>query len=164
MHARPSTHRDAGFTLVEALLGLLLVTALVVGVSDLLVVAIGVVREARQDTSASFAAARRLESLIAAIDSGVPVALSPDDALDTAAAGFNDVVDAAGRVVGTPGADQAGVFRRRWRVRPLPSDPARALVIQVRVLTFRRAAEAVAVQAGASRSGDLLVTTVRRAP
>ena len=157
MSAGRVTHTDDGFTLIEALVGLLMVSGVVVGVCHLLVVSLGGIRDARIDGGATLAAMQRLETLLSAVESGAPVASSPADALETDTPGFSDTVDAAGTVGGAEAA-----YRRRWRVRPLPAGPAGAWILEVRVLTLERVGQASAVTPSSRQTGDIVVTTMRR--
>jgi type II secretory pathway pseudopilin PulG len=120
------TNSNDGFTLVEALVGLAFVSALVAGLANLVVVATGLVRDARDDTNASALAVQTIEQLRSAIAAGMAVPSSPPTALDEDVPGFSDSTEA---------------YVRRWRVAPLPSDVSSRRVLQVRVLAARRIAD-----------------------
>jgi type II secretory pathway pseudopilin PulG len=163
MSARRSTTRDAGFTLVEALVGLLLVSGVAAGTSCLLVVVLTSVRDARDEATATLLAIQRLEQIGSLLESGGAVTASPDNALEFDAPGFSDRVDAAANLVTGGGPSGAAVFVRRWRVAAVA--PPGSWTIQVRVLVSRRAAAATAPAAGGARSpGEVLLTTVRSGP
>jgi type II secretory pathway pseudopilin PulG len=162
MSARRSTTRDAGFTLVEALVGLLLVSGVAAGASYLLIVVLTSVRDARDEVTATLLAIQRLEQITSAIESGAAVTASPDNALEVDAAGFSDRVDAAANPE-TSAASAGAAFVRRWRVAPVASPGA--WTIQVRVIVSRRAAATPAPASGGARSpGEVLLATVRRVP
>jgi type II secretory pathway pseudopilin PulG len=165
MSARRSTIREAGFTLVEALIALLLVAGVAAGTSYLLVVSAGAMRDARDEASATLLAVQRLEQIASAVDAGAAVAASPDNALEVDAPGFSDRVDAAGNPESGAGPSSATVFVRRWRVVPLGA-PAGAWTIQVRVLLPRVAAGGANIVAdgGARSPGDVLLMSTRRRP
>jgi len=120
------SQRDDGFTLIEALLGLAFVSVLTAGLAHLVVVAAGLTRDARDDTSASVLAVQKIEQLRSAIAAGTSVASSPADALDADVPGFSDRTEA---------------YLRRWRVASLPSDASSRRILQVRVLAARRIAD-----------------------
>jgi type II secretory pathway pseudopilin PulG len=163
MSARRSTTRDAGFTLVEALVGLLLVSGVAAGASYLLIVVLTSVRDARDEVTATLLAIQRLEQITSAIESGAAVTASPDNALEVDAAGFSDRVDAAANPETSAAPSAGAAFVRRWRVAPVASPGA--WTIQVRVIVSRRAAATPAPASGGARSpGEVLLATVRRVP
>jgi len=120
-----------------------LVATSAAGLAELFVVAARVTQASRIDTAATFAAQAKmaqLRMLTWAYDpagTGEPVsdlglAWSPETALTANVDGFADYVDAAGvSVGGSTEAPRDGVYLRRWSIRPLPSDPANGLVLQV---------------------------------
>ena len=140
------TQTDRGFTLVEALVGLAFVAVLTAGLANLIVVATGLMRDARDDTNASLLAVQKIEQLRASISAGVSVASSPANALDEDTAGFSDRTDA---------------YVRRWRVAPLASDVSSRRVVQVRVLAARRLAdEPIGANIRPRAPGEVLLTTI----
>ena len=158
---------EAGFTIVEVLIALMLVASIATGVAQLFHVAVASTQSARHQTSTSALAVQKLEQLRAlrwtlAPDTGLPdhdasTDLSTDPATNTGAGlssspagtlaantpGYVDYLDARGTWVGT-GATPPGraVYIRRWSINPLPSDPGNTLLLQVLVTTIRRANQA----------------------
>ena len=166
MSAERTDNGDTGFTLVEALVGLLLVSALAAGVGHLLVMTLTATRDAREATSAVLLASQKLEALLALAVSDAGLSASPGDTLDTDTPGHVDVVDTAGQDVPSLSAPRySPVYTRRWRVSPLSSDPSRLWLVQVRVMTLSRAAMGETMAANGARvPGDVLLTTVKRRP
>jgi Tfp pilus assembly protein PilV len=107
--------RQRGFSIVEAVIAAGILIGALAALVQLAVMSRRVTRGASMQSSAALFAVDKLEELRG---SAWP-AQSPADALDRDIDGFADRV--------------AGVTRR-WSVRPLPSVPAEALVLQVRVL------------------------------
>jgi len=113
------------------------------GLAELFSVASRVTQASRVDTVATLAAEAKMADLRArtwaynADGSGVAVsdaglALSPATALSASVDGYADYLDASGVEVGRGVVPpRAGVYLRRWSIRPLPADPANALVLQV---------------------------------
>jgi prepilin-type N-terminal cleavage/methylation domain-containing protein len=148
---------DAGFTIVEVLVAMLLIATAALGAAGLFDVAVQSSATARVRTGATLLASQKMEQLLALTwrfdpsGSGVPesdltsdlsydpprsggtgLGLSPAGTLGVSTPGYADYVDASGRWVGqgaTPPA--AAVFARRWSIRPLPADPVDGRVIQV---------------------------------
>jgi len=140
------TQRDAGFTLVEALVGLAFVSVLTAALANLVVIATGLTRDALDDTKASVLAVQKIEQLRAAIVNGMSVGSSPANALDEDVSGFADRTDA---------------YVRRWRVSPLPSDVSSRRVLQVRVLAARRIADVPAGPTSRARvPGEVILATI----
>ena len=151
-----------GFTLVEVLLAM---TLLVVGVSTLASLTALATRAntaAITTTRASLLATQKMEQLRALTwgydAAGRPIAdtttdltmfppggggaglsVAPAGALLQNTFGYCDFLDASGTPLGA-GTDPPAraTFVRRWSIEPLPSNPAHALVLQVRVMRARR--------------------------
>jgi type II secretory pathway pseudopilin PulG len=150
---------SAGFTLVEVIIAMGLLTAVSLGVAQLFAASTRANLSARTRTSTTAIAEQKMEqirSLTWAFDlagTGLPVSdtttnlsvypltpngsglnPSPSDALDQNVTGFFDYVDSAGNWVGT-GTTRPGtaVYVRRWSITPLPTNPNNTLVIQVLV-------------------------------
>ena len=130
-----------GFSLVEVLVAMALVSTTAVGLAELFAVSSRVVLASRVDTVATFAAESKMAELRGLTwtydpaGTGLSVAdadlaWSPSSTLAGNVDGFADYVDASGASLGTQ-PTPARVYVRRWSIRPLPSDPANALVLQV---------------------------------
>lgn len=182
--------RDDGFSLIEVLVALIVVTTAVMGTAGMLVVAARAARDARTQSVAVVLASQKLEQLRAlewsaddwtghgapASDTATDVARdppaagggglseSPPGSLLVNVPGFVDFLDASGRWVGSgASAPPRAAFIRRWAIGRLPDDPAgNTLVVQVLVTTVVR--DAAILRGGGPRRrylGDALVTTVR---
>ncbi|MCC7009332.1 MAG: prepilin-type N-terminal cleavage/methylation domain-containing protein [Acidobacteria bacterium] len=100
-----------GFTLIEVLIALNLVTIALSVVGALLGLSIRASEEARARTIAALLARQKLESLRS---SPAPLALAPG-ALDSNVAGFFDVVDSSGQPFASgSNVPFAGLYVRRW--------------------------------------------------
>lgn len=149
----------AGFSLVEVLISMAILTAVSLGVAQLFAVSSRANLIARGQTSTTAMAEQKLEQLRAltwgfdADGQGLPVSdtttnlsvdppaatggglnPSPVNSLEANTAGYVDFLDAHGTYVGTgstpPG---SAAFIRRWSIRPLPTNPNNTLVLQVLV-------------------------------
>jgi prepilin-type N-terminal cleavage/methylation domain-containing protein len=157
---------DAGFSLVEVLIAIGVLTAVSLGVAQLFALATTTNLTAKGQTSASILAAQKMEQLRgltwgfdqdpAAL--GLPVSdtttdlsvdppaaagtglnPSPAGSLESNVPGFVDFLDAFGNWTGngaTP--PPTAVYVRRWSIEPLPTNPNNTLVFQVMVTTIRR--------------------------
>jgi prepilin-type N-terminal cleavage/methylation domain-containing protein len=180
---------EAGFTLVEVLVALVIVTCAALGLAELVTVAVRAAGAARSLTSCTTLAVQKMEQLKALTwsfadagvasppvsdtttdlsyepptDTGRGIGSSPPGALDRNTPGYVDFLDADGRWVGTGVTPPApAVFIRRWSIEPLPADPDDSLMLQVLVTR-------VVVERGVSIGidgrrlpllGDALVSTV----
>ena len=108
-----------GFTLIEVLVATALFVTVALGSAHLFGLAVGHEIASRQQLTMGVLAARKIDELSAAAAGGA-LAVSPADALDVDAVGFNDVVVDAG----TP-------FARRWRVSAVPGYPSTAVVMLI---------------------------------
>lgn len=102
----------------------------------------------------------------AAAQGGGGLSAGPANALDADCPGFVDHVDEWGRWVGA-GSPPPGrtVYTRRWRVDPLPADPANTLVIRVIVFARPRGARAADPRGPSVPEGArLLVLRTRYSP
>lgn len=180
---------DAGFSLIEVLVAMLILAPAAIGAAGLVTIAARAVRDARMESTAVVLASQKLEQLRTlewtaddlgrggspssdrttdltrdpAVGGGRGLSASPLGVLAGNVAGFVDYLDSAGAWVGTgPTPPPSAVFIRRWAVTPLPADPADTLVLQVLVTNVTRDAS---VQHGpgprARLGGEALVTTVR---
>jgi len=177
-----------GFSLVEVLISMGLLTAVSLGVAQMFGLSVRSNLVARGATSTTALAQQRLEQL-RALTWGfdlegqglplsdtttnlavVPVAAngsglnpSPSDSLEQNTAGFVDFLDANGAWVGTgttpPG---TAVYIRRWSIQPLPTNPNNTLVFQVLVTPVASEASRVASAFTRTRmAGDALITSVK---
>ncbi len=187
MRARFNSN-SRGFSLVEVLVAMGLLTAVSLGVAQLFALSTRANVIAKSQTSTTAMAEQKLEqlrSLTWGFDlagQGLPVSdtttnltvtpptqdgsglnPSPVDSLEQNTAGFVDFVDGAGAWVGagtTPPA--TAVYIRRWSIQPLPTNPNNTLVIQVLVTPV--ASEQARVESAFTRTrmaGDALLVTVR---
>jgi len=150
---------SSGFSLVEVLVSMGLLTAVSLGVAQLFAVSARANYVARGQTSTTVMAEQKLEQLRAltwgfdgegqglpvsdtttnlAVDpplsTGAGLNPSPSDALEQNTPGYVDYLDAAGAWVGTGvTAPPAAAYIRRWAIRPLPTNPNNTLVLQVLV-------------------------------
>lgn len=185
---RSSSSSNAGFTLVEVVIAMGLLTAVSLGVAQLFAASTRANLAARTRTSTTAMAEQKLEqirSLTWGFDSagqGLPVSdtstnltvypltndgtglnPSPSDALEQNTAGFFDFLDAAGNWVGT-GANipPTATYVRRWSITPLPTNPNNTLVIQVLVTPLANEQARVASQFTRTRMlGDSLLLSVK---
>ncbi len=155
----------SGFTIVEVLVAMIVVSCGIVGVAGLFVTTIRTVQEARIETSATSLATQKMEQLHALawdfdsrfpdslqtdtttdlsydppLDTGRGLLPSPPGTLDVNTPGYVDYVDDAGTWVGTGAMQPSGaVFVRRWSVQPFPLYPDTVLTFQVVVIPAARA-------------------------
>jgi prepilin-type N-terminal cleavage/methylation domain-containing protein len=183
-----SSFNSRGFSLVEVLVAMGILTVVSLGLAQLFAASTRVNIIARGQTSTTMLAEQKMEqirSLTWGFDStgqGLPVSdttsnltafpmtpdgtglnPSPADSLEHDTAGFVDFVDAGGAWVGTgntpPG---SAVYIRRWSIQPLPTNPNNTLVIQV--LVTPRSNEGARVASSNPRvrmPGDTLLVTVK---
>lgn len=177
-----------GFSLVEVLVAMGLLTVVSLGVAQLFALSTRANVIAKGATSTTAMAEQKLEqlrSLTWGFDlagQGLPLSdtttnltvtppthdgsglnPSPSDSLEQNTTGFVDFLDGAGTWVGTgstpPG---SAVYIRRWSIQPLPTNPNNTLVIQVLVTPVTN--EQARVDSAFSRkrmAGDALLVTVR---
>jgi prepilin-type N-terminal cleavage/methylation domain-containing protein len=187
MRAR-SNSNSRGFSLVEVLVAMGLLTAVSMGVAQLFALSTRANLIAKGATSTTSMAEQKLEQLRGLTwgfdleGQGLPLSdtttnlsvfppthdgsglnPSPVDALEQNTAGFVDFIDGNGAWVGTgstpPG---SAVYIRRWSIQPLPTNPNNTLVIQVLVTPV--ASEAARVGSAFTRTrmaGDAMLVTVR---
>lgn len=187
MRARFNSN-SRGFSLIEVLVSMGLLTAVSLGVAQLFALSTRANVIAKGATSTTAMAEQKLEqlrSLTWGFDlagQGLPLSdtttnltvtpptqdgsglnPSPVDSLEQNTAGFVDFVDGAGAWVGTGTTPPAtAVYIRRWSIQPLPTNPNNTLVIQVLVTPV--ASEQARVESAFTRTrmaGDALLVTVR---
>jgi prepilin-type N-terminal cleavage/methylation domain-containing protein len=177
-----------GFSLVEVLVAMGILTAVSLGVAQLFALSTRANVIAKGQTSTTAMAEQKLEQLrgltwgfdlqgqgLPLSDTSTNLAVyppghngsglnpSPSDALEQNTEGFVDFLDGNGAWVGTGSTPPASaVYIRRWSIQPLPTNPNNTLVIQVLVTPV--ASEAARVQSAFTRTrmaGDALLVTVR---
>jgi type II secretory pathway pseudopilin PulG len=186
--AQARSSSSNGFSLVEVLISMGLLTAVSLGVAQLFAVSTRANYVARGQTSTTAMAEQKLEQLRAltwGFDSegqGLPVSdtttnlavdppsatgaglnPSPSNALEVNTPGYVDFLDANGVYVGTgitpPG---SAVYIRRWTIRPLPTNPNNTLVLQVLVTPVANEGSRVAGPGPRRRMpGDALLLSVK---
>lgn len=147
--------RQAGFTLIDAVLALAILACVSGGVFAALAGGRAVAMRGRHEAVAAALAASRLAELRAATftspptadDAGLPD--TPADALWRDRDGCVDYLDAAGRPIGDGGARPAA-YVRRWRIARRGSAGAELAVLAVLVAPIAEAARAA--QAGDPRT------------
>jgi type II secretory pathway pseudopilin PulG len=186
--AQARSSSSNGFSLVEVLISMGLLTAVSLGVAQLFAVSTRANYVARGQTSTTAMAEQKLEQLRAltwGFDSdgqGLPVSdtttnlavdppsatgaglnPSPSTALEVNTPGYVDFLDAHGAYVGTGATPPASAaYIRRWAIRPLPTNPNNTLVL--RVLVTPVASEGSRVAAAGPRRrmpGDALLLSVK---
>lgn len=183
-----SNSSSRGFSLVEVLISMGLLTAVSLGVAQLFALSTRANVIAKGQTSTTAMAQQKLEQLrgltwgfdleglgLPLSDTSTNLSVSPPahngsglnpspmDSLEENTAGFVDFIDGSGAWVGTgttpPG---SAVYIRRWSIQPLPTNPNNTLVIQVLVTPVT--SEAARVGSAFTRTrmaGDALLVTVR---
>jgi prepilin-type N-terminal cleavage/methylation domain-containing protein len=177
-----------GFSLVEVLISMGLLTAVSLGVAQLFAVSTKATHVARGQTSTTALAEQKMEQLRALTwgfdtdGQGLPVSdtstnlsvdpptasgsglnPSPSDSLEQNTPGYVDFINAHGVYVGTGStAPGAAVYIRRWAIRPLPTNPNNTLVLQVLVTPVSNEGSRVPT-AGLRRRmpGDTLLVSVK---
>ena len=166
---RPSDRRgsERGFTLVETLFSITILTTISLGVAQLFAVSALSTRMARDATSTTMLATEKMEQLRGLTwgfvvqdggDLGLPTSdtstnlsvnpptstgsgllPSPSGTLKANTAQYVDFLGADGVWLGTGTAPPDGtVYVRRWSVQPLPTSPNDTLVLQVMATTLRQ--------------------------
>ena len=157
--AKSSFSNQCGFSLVEVVVSMAILTTVSLGVAQLFAASTNANRVAHDRTSTTAMAEQKMEQ-IRSLDwgfdlqgQGLPVTdtttnlavyphrdngsglnPSPNDSLLKNTAGFVDYLDANGAWVGTGDEPTAGAaYIRRWAIIPLPTNPNNTLVLQVLV-------------------------------
>jgi len=179
---------NRGFSLVEVLVAMGLLTAVSMGVAQLFALSTRANVIAKGQTSTTAMAEQKLEQLRGLTwgfdldGQGLPLSdtttnltvfppthngsglnPSPIDSLEQNTNGFVDFLDGAGGWVGTGSTPpQTAVYIRRWSIQPLPTNPNNTLVIQVLVSPVTNEQARVESQFTRTRmAGDALIVTVR---
>ena len=187
MRARFNSN-SRGFSLVEVLVAMGLLTAVSLGVAQLFALSTRANVIAKGQTSTTAMAEQKLEQLrgltwgFDIAGQGLPVSdtttnltvtppthdgsglnPSPSDSLEQNSDGFVDFLDGGGQWVGTGTTPPAtAVYIRRWSIQPLPTNPNNTLIIQVLVTPVTNEQARVASAYTRTRmAGDALLVTVR---
>jgi prepilin-type N-terminal cleavage/methylation domain-containing protein len=187
MRARFNSN-SRGFSLVEVLVAMGLLTAVSLGVAQLFALSTRANVIAKGQTSTTAMAEQKLEQLRGLTwgfdlqGQGLPLSdtttnltvtppthdgsglnPSPSDSLEQNTDGFVDFLDGAGSWVGTgTTVPPTAVYIRRWSIQPLPTNPNNTLVIQVLVTPVTSEQARVASAYTRTRmAGDALLVTVR---
>jgi len=179
-----------GFSLMEVVVSMGLLTTVSLGVAQLFAVSTNANRTARNQTSTIAMAEQKMEqirSLTWGFDLeglGLPLTdtttnlgkyphtadgsgldPSPSDSLLTNRDGYVDFLDYAGVWIGTGDTPPEGtVFIRRWAIRPLPTNPNNTIVIQVLVTPASNENSRISQDGQELRKrmpGDSLLTSVK---
>jgi len=177
-----------GFSLVEVLVAMGLLTVVSLGVAQLFALSTRANVIAKGATSTTAMAEQKLEQLrgltwgFDLAGQGIPdsdtttnltvtppthdgsgLNPSPSDSLEQNTTGFVDFLDGGGNWVGTGSTPPpSAVYIRRWSIQPLPTNPNNTLVIQVLVTPVTNEQARVASQFTRTRmAGDALLVTVR---
>ena len=180
-----SSSSSRGFSLIEVIVSLGLLSVVALSVAQLFAVSTRANFVAKGRSSSTALAEQKMEqirSLTWGFDSeglGLPVSdtttnlavfppaqngtglnPSPSNALDANVPGFFEYLDENGGWVAAAG---EAAYVRRWAIRPLPTNPNNTLIIQVLVSpqADERAREAVAAGARRRIIGDALITSVK---
>lgn len=181
-------NNSRGFSLIEVVVSMGLLTAVSLGVAQLFAASTSANRVARGQTSTTALAAQKMEqirSLSWGFDlqgQGLPVSdittnlsvyphrndgtglnPTPANTLEENVPGYVDYLDARGSWVGTGLTPPAtAVFVRRWAIVPLPTNPNNTLVIRVLVSVLAADARRTALETSRIRKpGDTLLTSVK---
>jgi prepilin-type N-terminal cleavage/methylation domain-containing protein len=132
-----------GFSLLEVLIATTLAASALIGLGQLVALAIDANRHAQAATIVTLLAQQKMEELrsfawsvdvlgVAATDSRLSP--SPGNTLNENVDGFCDFADASGRPLGETSPMPAGaVYVRRWSIEPLPAFSGNVLAVQVLV-------------------------------
>jgi len=177
-----------GFSLVEVLISMGLLTVVSLGVAQLFAVSTRANVVAKGQTSTTAMAEQKMEQLrgltwgFDTAGQGLPLSdtttnlavdpqtatgsglnPSPSTTIDQNVAGYVDFLDAHGTYVGTGTAVPVGAsYIRRWSIQPLPTNPNNTLVFQVLVTPVSNEAARVAGPGSRKRmAGDAFLVTLR---
>jgi type II secretory pathway pseudopilin PulG len=186
--AKSSFSNSNGFSLMEVVVSIGLLTVVSLGVAQLFATSTRANLTARGSTSTTALAEQKMEqlrSLTWGFDDqgqGLPVTdtssnmavnppaqngsglnPSPSDSLERNVPGYVDYLDAGGNWIGT-GSDvpARAVYIRRWCIQPVPTNPNNTLVLQVLVTPVSNEQARVESQYTRTRmAGDALITSVK---
>jgi len=183
-----SSISSRGFSLVEVLIAMGLLTGVSLGVAQMFGISTRANKVARGQTSTTALAAQKMEQLRGLtwgfdLDGmGLPVTdttsnisvypptasgsglnPSPSDSLEQNTPGYVDFLDANGQWVGTGSSTPTtAAFVRRWSIQPLPTNPNNTIVLQVLVTPVSN--ENARVTSAYTRTrmpGDALLVSVK---
>jgi prepilin-type N-terminal cleavage/methylation domain-containing protein len=188
MASARSSFNSRGFSIIEVVISMALLTVVSLGVAQLFGASTRQNLVARGLTSTTALAEQKMEQLRALTwgfdkdGQGLPVSdtttnlavypptnggsglnPSPADALEKNTAGFVDFLDAYGNWVGTGLTPPSNaVYVRRWSIQPLPLNPNNTLVIQVLATPVANEHARRATPSGRVRmAGDALLLSVK---
>ena len=184
--ASASSSREAGFSLVEVIFAIFLLTAVAVGVAQLFAVGTLANFRAKTQTSTTVLAAQKMEQLrgltwafdaeglpvsdvSSRLDTPVPTGggpglnPSPPTSLAENLPGYVDFLDLHGAYLGTDTGPNAA-YCRRWSVQPQPTNPNNTLILQVRVIPITQVAGADQTGQRALEESLLFSIKTRKAP
>jgi prepilin-type N-terminal cleavage/methylation domain-containing protein len=170
MQSAKSNSSSRGFSLIEVIISMFLLTTVSLGVAQVFAMSTRLNYVARGQTSTTTMAAQKMEQLrgltwgfdlqgqgLPLTDTTTNLAVSPPtangfglnpspaDTLEQNTPGYVDFLDANGTWVGTgvtpPG---SAMYIRRWAILPLPTNPNNTLVLQVMVTPIAMEATRVA--------------------
>jgi hypothetical protein len=151
--------RDAGFTLAEVCVAMLLLVVTATGGARLMSLAVIAAQSARLQTTTTVMASQKIEALRALVWPDAALHETPSGALDSNTAGCVEFLDSRGQLAGTGAvAPPAARFIRRWSIEALPADPANSIVLQVLVTTVE--SDRGARRPRARMAGDAIVVTI----
>ena len=184
--AKSESTSDGGFTLVEVVIAMMLLSMVALGVAQLFGIAIQRNMAARYQTSTTVLAGQKLEQLRALTlgfddASGLPVTdlstnlttepptsgggglnPSPSNSLSTNTPGYVDYLDSRGNLLGTGAAPPpTALYIRRWNISPLPTNPNNTLILQVLVTTVNRDRQMPAGGVRRRAADEALVATLK---
>jgi prepilin-type N-terminal cleavage/methylation domain-containing protein len=188
MAPEKSYSSSRGFSLIEVMIAMGLLTTVSLGVAQVFAMSTRVNLVARGQTSATALAEQKLEQLrgltwgfdleglgLPLTDTTTNLAMapptstgfglnpSPTDSLEQNTAGYVDYLDLNGTWVGT-GATPPGnaTYIRRWSIQPLPTNPNNTIVLQVMVTPVASEATRVVTADPRKRAlTDALLVTVK---
>lgn len=178
---------DAGFTLIEVMIAMMLIALVALGVGELFGVSVRATHDAKMLTSATAMAEQKMEELRGLTwgydtsgqmlpvtdtttdlsteppsDGGAGLNPSPTDSLDTNEDGYCDFLDANGTWVGNgTTAPGTAIYIRRWNIQPLPTNPNNTLVLQVLVTSVIRDTQYTGTGTRPRLPGDALIVSVK---
>jgi len=184
--SRRSERAEAGFSIIEVLVSVVLLMVVALGVAQLFALGTSANFRARTQTSTSILAAQKMEDLRAlawgfdalglpftdvSTDLTTPLPTgggnglnpSPAGALTTDTAGYVDYLDIHGAWIDPANQDQAA-YVRRWSITPLPTNPNNTLIFQVRVIPRTQVAGADAAGVRAMEETTIFSVKTRKAP
>ena len=188
MQSARSSSSNAGFSLIEVIISMALLTTVSLGVAQVFAMTTRVNYVARGQTSATTMAEQKIEQIrgltwgfdlqgqgLPQTDTTTNLAVwpadktgsglnpSPSDSLERNTVGYVDYLDPNGTWVGTGAAPPGNaMYIRRWSIQPLPTNPNNTLVIQVLVTTVASEATRVATSFTRSRMlTDALIVSVK---